>query len=26
VKGEEHTKLACVTCGTEVTQSKMLFD
>ena len=26
VKGEEHTKLACVTCGTEVTQSKMLSD
>ena len=23
-KGEEHTKLACVTCGTKVTQSKML--
>jgi hypothetical protein len=24
--GEEHTKLACAECGTEVTQSKMLFD
>jgi hypothetical protein len=26
VKGEEHTKLACVTCGTKVTESKMLSD
>jgi hypothetical protein len=26
VKGEEHTKLACATCGTQVTQSKMLSD
>jgi hypothetical protein len=24
--GEEHTKLACAECGTEVTQSKVLFD
>jgi DNA-directed RNA polymerase subunit M/transcription elongation factor TFIIS len=24
--GEEQTKLACATCGTEATQSKMLSD